>query len=1116
MDSTTIQAGAALPEVPESLRSREVALWREPVELDSYEPAAPEQLPAFLNRRVYQGSSGRVYPLPFIDRIATEPIRRRFDAVHLVNRWVRLMVLPELGGRIHVAVDRTTGHDFFYRNQVIKPALVGLAGPWMAGGVEFNWPQHHRPATWLPCDVDLVDNPDGSATVWCSDHDPLQRMKGMHGLTLHPDRSVVELTARLHNRTDLTQTFLWWANVAARAGADHQSFFPPDVGMVADHAKRAVVGFPAADRPYYGIDYPARADDSFSSGGTEWGGDRIDFYRNIPVPTSYMCLGSTGSFFGGYDHAVRAGFVHVADRHISVGKKQWTWGNAPFGWAWDDNLSDDGSAYVELMAGVFTDNQPDFSFIAPGETKVFSQHWFPISGIGAPQCASVHAAMRMELEGTRLRLHLLPTADHAAVAIEVQHGKDRLTTDATLTTNTPLTVEVPLKRSTTLDELIITLTTTEPHGPVELLRWEQASSAPTRDAAVEPMAPSMINSVDELYRTGVHLEQNRHATRSPEPYWIEALERDPGHADSATALGIRALRQGRYDDARTLLSTAVDRLTALNANPADTTALYHLGLVLLRMDDEAGAENAFGRALWTRQWRAPAGWQLALIAIRRDALAEAEGRLTDVLRCEPDHLQARAAMVWLLQRQGRDDEARRLGRETLIMDPLEWWTRDLLGERLGCDEQTCLDVALEYRRLGDHDAVRRVLHTARAAATPYGSPRAGAVIALLLGESPRAGGDWEFPDRLDEYDVLRTADPDNPVVNALLGTWLYAHDRSADAIDCWRTAVAADPNDWVSWRNLGLAQHNDAGDARAAHHSYARALAVMPDQPRLRYEADQLAARLGRPISERLRALSTDGEPLDRDDAVITWAHLSLSLGGIEQVRQVLSSRHFQPWEGGEGEALRAWDRTHLLLARSALADHDHQRALTCARAALDPPATLGEQRHPLANTAELHLCLGDALAAAGQQAEARQEWELAAAEAGDFLDMASAPFSEATGATLQALTRLERHDEADALATAFEHWLAEWEQSPATIDFFATSLPSMLLFAEDVGEERRRRVEVMRAQLQLHRGESRAARTRLTAVLTERPDHGLAGDLLATLTDQERPKATDHKGVDR
>lgn len=347
-----------LPDVPADLAASLAAggavAWSEPLVMPTYEPAEADPHPMYFDRRVYQGSSGRVYPLPFIDRIATEPVPRAWQAVHLENRWLRVMVLPEIGGRIHVGFDKMAGYDFLYRNSVIKPALVGLAGPWVSGGIEFNWPQHHRPATFLPVDVSIEHGDDGSVTVWCSDHDPFTRMRGTHGVRLRPDRAAIELVVRLHNRTSLTQTFLWWANAAVRVHDDYQSFFPTDVHWVADHARRAVTSFPAADRPYYGVDYPARAAD---------GGDRLDWWRNIPVPTSYMVLGTADDFFGGYDHAADAGFVHVADRRLAPGKKQWTWGNAPFGEAWNDLLTDADGPYIELMSGVFTDNQPDF---APG------------------------------------------------------------------------------------------------------------------------------------------------------------------------------------------------------------------------------------------------------------------------------------------------------------------------------------------------------------------------------------------------------------------------------------------------------------------------------------------------------------------------------------------------------------------------------------------------------------------------------------------------------------------------------------------------------------------------------------------------------------------------------
>lgn len=332
-----------------------VRAWSDRVVIPTYPTFPPERSPFFLERRVYQGSSGRVYPNPVTDRVSGEKVDRAYLAVHLENAYVTLMILPEIGGRIHVGQDATNGYDFFYRQRVIKPALVGLLGPWISGGVEFNWPQHHRPSTFMPVEWSIEEAEDGSRTVWLSEHEPMGRMQGTVAITLHPCRSLVEVRARLYNRTPFVQTFLWWANVAVRVHDQYEVFFPPDVWHVADHAKRAMATFPIARHPYYGVDY----------GQGPGGGTDIRWYHNIPVPTSYMAMGSHHDFFGGYDHAAQAGLVHVADHHIAPGKKLWTWGDHEFGHAWDRNLTDDDGPYVELMAGVYTDNQPDFSFLQP-------------------------------------------------------------------------------------------------------------------------------------------------------------------------------------------------------------------------------------------------------------------------------------------------------------------------------------------------------------------------------------------------------------------------------------------------------------------------------------------------------------------------------------------------------------------------------------------------------------------------------------------------------------------------------------------------------------------------------------------------------------------------------
>ena len=126
-----------LPDAPAD-QTGPVKVWTEAVVIATYHPLPPDKNPMFLEKRVYQGSSGRVYPLPFTDRISTDAVEHTWQAVHLENEFLRIMVLPEIGGRIHAGIDKTNGYDFIYRQNVIKPALVGLAGPWISGGVEFN------------------------------------------------------------------------------------------------------------------------------------------------------------------------------------------------------------------------------------------------------------------------------------------------------------------------------------------------------------------------------------------------------------------------------------------------------------------------------------------------------------------------------------------------------------------------------------------------------------------------------------------------------------------------------------------------------------------------------------------------------------------------------------------------------------------------------------------------------------------------------------------------------------------------------------------------------------------------------------------------------------------
>lgn len=1105
----------------------------------TYLPAAPDRNPMFLEKRVYQGSSGKVYPLPCTDRIADRPIDRAWRAVWIENEFLRVLILPELGGRIHAIQDRTNGYDLIYHQRVIKPALVGLAGPWASGGIEFNWPQHHRPATFLPVDYEVEEHADGSQTVWCSDHDPMSRMKGMHGVCLHPGRAVVELKVRAYNRTPYRQTFLWWANVATQVHEAYQSFFPPDVYYVADHARRSMSEYPLAQGPYYGVDYAERGRTGIPPGetprqyvpthaggkktGPNYAPNDLSFYANIPVPTSYMGMGSREDFFGGYDYRAEAGLIHIASHHISPGKKQWTWGNHEFGYAWDRNLTDANASgefppYIEIMAGVYTDNQPDFSFLEPGETKSWSQYWYPIQKIGPAQHANEQAAVSLKVNRGIIRLGVAVTSVQAPARVTLTRGQRLL-----WETTTRLAPDAPLVENlvggTKLVETELRLTVTTPDGR-ELITYQpkvlQRGAVPS--PATEPRPPGEVASTDELYVIGLHLEQYRHATRCPTHYWREALRRDVGDARCNCALGRWHYQRGEFTLAEPFFRRAIARLTERNANPADGEAYYHLGLCLRRLGREDEAYDALYKAVWNQAWQAAGYHALAELDCQRGAWAKALAHLDQSLRLGTDNLRARNLKVIALRRLGQAAAAAEYLNATLALDPLDWWAKALRGEVARCDLPTALDVAHDFARAGLFREAMAWLKSAQA--TPGDLPDqswgAAPLVEYTLGwlaaqagddstarQHARRGSqlapDYCFPSRLEDIAVLEwamTVDTSSARPAYYLGNLLYDRRRHTEAIRLWERSAKQDGNYSVVWRNLGIAYFNIRQDARAARRAYDRALRANPTDARLLMERDQLWKRLGETPHKRLAQLRRRLELVaQRDDLTLEYGALLNQTGQAAEAQKMLASRKFQPWEGGEGVALGLHVRTHLALGWAALRTGNHAAAVTAFMAALTSPENLGEAKHLLANQSDIHYWLGCALAAQGKTVPARAHWQAAAAFKGDFQAMSVRAFSEMTFYSLRSLAELGEKAKAKQLFRALLAEAKKLAQTRAQIDYFATSLPTMLLFEDDLQFRQVTTARFIQAQAQFGLGRKKAARVLLQSVLQRDPNHALARD---------------------
>ena len=1042
-----------------------VKAWKEKVVIPTYEVGKPEKNPIFLEKRVYQGSSGVVYPYPVIESIANEKVDKEYNAVFIENEYIKIMILPELGGRVQMAYDKIKQRHFIYYNHVIKPALVGLAGPWISGGIEFNWPQHHRPSTYMPVDTTIEENADGSVTVWVNEMERMFHQKGMAGFTLRPGHAFLEIKGVLYNRTEVPQTFLWWANPAVAVNDYYQSVFPPDINAVFDHGKRAVSSFPIATGTYYKMDYSAGVD--------------ISNYKNIKVPTSYMAVNSRFDFEGGYENDTQAGMLHVASHHISPGKKQWTWGNGDFGRAWDRNLTDEDGPYIELMAGVYTENQPDFTWLQPYEEKSFVQYFLPYRELGVVKNATKDLLMNIEPAGEgQVCFKIFATSrQQVVVTLRGEDGTLYYQKEVTITPEELLneTVAVGEEQFTRL-ELVVTA------GAKELLYWhaEPDEVKPIPDAAEAALLPEEIKTTEQLYLTGLHLEQYRHATYNPVEYYEEALRRDPIDVRNNNALGLWYIRKGRFQRAEQYLLTAVKTLQKRNPNSYDGEPIYNLGLALKyqgRMDE---AYARFYKSCWNAAWQDAGYFACAQISLMQGRLEDALDEIDRSLIRNWHHHKARALKAAILRKMGRKEDALRLIEDSLDIDKFNFGCRyekylltgdvadlQVLKELMRGEAHNYDEIALDYCGAGCWTEAASLWNIASSenAVTPMtyyywgwcleegGLEGADAIFAKAVAACP----DYCFPNRLEAILALQCAmekNPEDARAPYYLGN-LYYDKRQYDlATEYWEKSATLDASFPTVWRNLALVYFNKQHQEEKALECMEKAFRLDETDARILMELDQLYKRMQRPHAERLAFLQQYPALItQRDDLVLEEITLLNQTGAYEKAKTLLDAHIFHPWEGGEGKVPAQYQFARVELAKFALKEGRNEEAVQLLEECLVYPHHLGEGKLYGAQENDFYYFLGCAYDAMGQKEKAKECWEKATL--GPTEPAAALYYNDAKPDKIfyqgLALMKLGRTDEAKGRFHKLTSYGEKHLFDKVKLDYFAVSLPDLLIWEDDL-----------------------------------------------------------------
>ena len=947
-----------------------VKIWTESVTIPTYEVLPPDPNPRFLHHRGNQGSKGNVYPHPILDRMSDKKTNKKYTAVYLENEYLKAMVLPEIGGRVHALTDKTTGYEMIYQQHVIKPALIGLFGPWCSGGIEFCFPQHHRPTTFDPVDWAMKENADGSKTAWVGETDPLYRIRGLAGITLHPGKAYLEVKIYVFNESYIPKSFLWWANVGVHVNDSCQVIYPPDVNYVTFHGKVENAKFPVPDSFYCGYNFK---------------GIDISWLKNIPFPLSFFAGVSTFDFVGVYDHGRDAGLLHIADHAISPGKKCWTWGTGESGRIWEKNLTDSDGPYIEIMSGVFTDNQPDFSWIKPYEVKLVSQYWCPLRNMQYVKNANLDASINLDANGKTVKVYVNATAEFKDARIQLlNNGKSIAQEVATIAPDKPFAKVFSLASAPDPSKLTAVVALSDGK---ELIRYAPVIESKPIPQPFQPIPePTAIKTIDELLINALHIDQYKDPSHDPDPYYQEVLRRDSANWEAKNALGVLALREGRFADAESYFRSSAQKTIEKNRNPYNTEPFFNLGAVLKLTGRFSEAKESFSKCLWDAALKAPAYYALAQIAAVDNDFTLALDRLENSLASNSRNPAALCCQSALLRKGGMIHEAIQAASSAQENDYLFFWAYNELvlcyqasGEskkaaaieaemktRMRAQPESYIDVAQNYADLGMwNDAIavlQSLVSLSKDPAKVY--PMAYYYLAYYClqnneqkqadryyAPAAHAAPDFCFPARLTDIAVLdraRKINPNDARACYYLGNLLYDKKQFAKGLENWERACSIKDDYWIVNRNLGLAYNEFKEDTAKAIKAYEKSLAQNPQDITTAFELLQLYTEARYDHKKRLAFLDNHSSLVSQSELLTAArAKLLIQTGKYDEAITALRSRLFHPWEGISYSLQKLYETAYLMKGFDALKEKKPDKALVDFNAALESPDNLRDHDNP-------------------------------------------------------------------------------------------------------------------------------------------------------------------------
>jgi len=951
----------------------QVRVWEGVLNLPTYEEGLPDPNPPF-----DQFAAGRFnYPYTLRKEITDQRVEHRWRAIYFENEYLKCSVLPDLGGHIYTCIDKISGQPMFYANPSIKKARIGYRGAWAAFGVEFNFPVSHNWVSMSPVDFAYASHEDGSASITVGNIDRVYGMEWSVELTLRPGSTVLEQHVTLSNRSDVRHRFYWWNNAAVQVWDDSQIQYP--MRYAAAHGFAEVQRWPVNSR-----------------------GKDLSVIRNqTDGPVSMFVHGSRENFLGVWHPRTNVGTAHFADYAELPAKKIWSWGVDAEGLDWRKALSDNNSAYVELQAGLFR-NQETYAFLEPRQSIAFTEYWMPVRDTGGISRANLAGVVHLERKGGLLAVAFNANRKLPGATIRILNGNSSL-----LNEKGDLVPERVWKREIPIPAASRKYTFELESGENALLLRQTEGEydwTPESEIRVGPQISYRVpdetrRSEDDWLQQGKTEELNGNLVAALQTYQ-KALVKFPADFELLKAAGRLDTCLNRFEQAVSHLSAAHDR------NTTDAEISYYLGIAYEGVERENDAADAYREAMRLPSYRAAAALRLAELEARRGALKEAKEFLTTSLGSEPNDLRAGEELAAVSRALGKNVDGEKIANELLARFPLSGFLQEELGKadilHLASDPYRVLSVASEYARLGLYRRALEVL------SRDYPSPEAdqsepGAVIPQQnplvvyfrgycrekLGvsgandylQASRLSTVNIFPNTIEDQQALKAAiraNENDATAHYLLGTWYFAGERTEEAISEWQRARKLNPQIPVLEASLGLALLHMKRDFAGALSVFAEG--IKNDSSNVVNYSGSVSAMavLGKPAAERVKALELYPD-LSRMPTSLVY-ELALNRteeGNYKGATDLFQNRFFGSEEGGTN-VRQVWVEVKLQEAIGLARTGHCDEALATAKILGSPVPGLAftqDGLKPLLNSARTNYLLGEVSSTCGQKEEADRRY---------------------------------------------------------------------------------------------------------------------------------------------